>query len=90
VGDDPAQIWRVQAAAKAEVERRLGYSLGTVHLDEDQEKRQYLWMYGLPEEILLDSAPEAQRSAEDRYAVKMRGLKPVIEPPLVQAGEDPR
>ncbi|HNH46385.1 MAG TPA: hypothetical protein PKY30_05080 [Myxococcota bacterium] len=92
VGDDPAQVWRVQAAAKAEVERRLGYSLGTVHLDEDPEKRQYLWMYGLPEEILLDPAlgPQQSAAAEDRYALKMLGLKPAIEPPLVQAGEDPR
>jgi hypothetical protein len=66
---------------RTEVERRVGYRMSVVHVDEDAHGHGYLWMYGLPPELASDEREELRRAAEHRYStwmdpVRARGPSP--------------
>jgi hypothetical protein len=83
----PADVRAVLAGVRGEIERRVGIRMSVVHSDEDSEGRDYLWMYGLPDELAVEHRETLRESAEQRYSLRMDPLRLPIEPHVPQSSE---
>ena len=83
----PADVRGLLHGVRSEIERRLGIKMSVVHSDEDTEGRDYLWMYGLPDELAVEHRETLRASAEQRYSRRMDALRPPIEQHVPDPGE---
>ena len=75
------------ADARAELERRVGWRMTTVHADEDERGRQYVWMYGISGDADAALTRELRENAERRHAARLDPIRPPIEPAIPGPGE---
>jgi hypothetical protein len=81
------QIRALLTGVQAEIERRLGYPMTTVHADQDRTGRDLLWMYALPAELPGDARETLRASAEDRHAALLAPQRAPTPPSRPGPGE---
>lgn len=86
---DPAAMREFLAAYRAEIERRAGWPMTSVSMDEDRAGVQYVWMYGLPADWPRDEPlrDDLTRGALLRQAARMAPIAPPVAEPVPHEGD---